>query len=141
MCRLRLHPKSVSKLKAGIKELTGRSNGWGNAKRKYKLKMFIQGWVNYYKLADMGSHLGRIDQWYRRRLRMVIWKQWKLVKTRFRYLVKLGLSKDEAWQYSNTRKGYWRVSNSPILSCTITNYRLRRAGYLSLLDYYDKVKV
>lgn len=141
MCRLRLHPKSVVKMKARIKELTSRSNGWGNAKRKYKLKMFIQGWVNYYKLADMSTHLGRIDEWYRRRLRTVIWKQWKRVRTRFRHLIKLGVSKYKAWQYCNTRKGYWRTSKSPILQRTITNARLRQAGYLSLLDYYDKVKV
>ena len=141
ICRLRLHPKSLLKLKTRLRELTSRSNGWGNANRKYKLKMFIQGWVNYYKLADMSSHLGRIDEWYRRRLRMVIWKQWKRVRTRFRHLIKLGIPKYKAWQYCNTRKGYWHTSNSPILSKSITNFRLRQAGYLSLLDYYDKVKV
>lgn len=141
ICRLLVHPKSLSKLKARIKELTSRSNGWGNSRRKYQLKMFIQGWINYYKLADMGSHLKRLDGWYRRRLRMVIWKQWKRVRTRFKHLVKLGLSRNKAWQYSNTRKSYWRTSNSPILSYTITNARLRQSGYLSLLDYYDKVKV
>src|SRR5690606_36477588 len=65
--RLRIHPKSVAK----IKELTSRSNGWGNARRKEALHQYITGWVNYFKLADMMKLLLRIDEWYRRRIRMV----------------------------------------------------------------------
>lgn len=80
--RLRIHPKSVSKMKGRIKELTSRSNGWGDAHRKEKLRQYITGWVNYFKLADMRKLLLRIDTWYRRRLRMAIWKQWKRIKTK-----------------------------------------------------------
>lgn len=72
--RLRIHPKSVTKMKAKLKELTSRSNGWGHTHSKETLRQYITGWVNYFKLADMDNLLSRIDQWYRRRLRMVIWK-------------------------------------------------------------------
>lgn len=65
--RLRIHPKSVSKLKAKLKELTSRSNGWGNYRRKEALRQYIIGWVHYFKWADMVSLLQRIDEWYRRR--------------------------------------------------------------------------
>jgi len=137
--RLRIHPKSIIKMKDRIKELTSRSNGWGDARRKETLKQYITGWVNYFKLADMKSLLSQVDEWYRRRLRMVIWKQWKRIKTRFRNLQKLGIDKYKAWEYANTRKGYWRTACSPILSRSITNDRLQQASYIFFTDYYRKV--
>lgn len=139
--RLRVHPKSITKMKERIRVLSSRSNGWGNARRKEKLTAFIRGWVNYFKLADMKSLLLTIDEWYRRRLRMVIWKQWKRIRTRLRNLIKLGVPKHKAWEFANTRKGYWNTAKSPILNRTLTNARLYDAGYLFFTDYYRKVKV
>ena len=139
--RLRIHPKSVQKMKARIKKLTSRSNGWGNERRKESLRQYIIGWVHYFKLADMDKLLIRIDEWYRRRLRMVIWKQWKRIRTRLANLIKLGVKKSKAWQWANTRKGYWHTANSFILTTTITTERLKKAGYVFLSDYYRKVRV
>ncbi|GHS99116.1 group II intron reverse transcriptase/maturase [Bacteroidia bacterium] len=138
-CRLRVHPKSMSRMKARLREITSRSNGKGDAWRKETGNTYISGWVNYYKLADMKSALEKIDEWYRRRLRMVIWKQWKRIKTKFANLIKLGMKKAKAWEYANTRKGYWHTANSPILSTSISNERLKRAGYIFFTDYYSKV--
>lgn len=139
--KLRIHPKSVSRMKAKIKELTSRSNGWGNDRRKESLRQYIVGWVNYFKLADMQKLLLRTDEWYRRRLRMVIWKQWKRIGTKLINLVKLGVRKPKAWEWANTRKGYWHIANSFILSTTITTERLRHAGYVFLSDHYQKVRI
>jgi RNA-directed DNA polymerase len=139
--RLRIHPKSVERMKARIKQLTSRSNGWGNERRKEALGYFIKGWVQYFKLADMRKLLERTDAWYRRRLRMVIWKQWKRTKTKLANLIKLGINKYKAYEWANTRKGYWRIAKSFILSRTITDERLRKAGYVFLLDYYVAVRV
>jgi len=136
--RLRIHPKSITKMKDRIKELTSRSNGWGDAKRKETLKQYITGWVNYFKLADMKSLLLQVDEWYRRRIRMVIWKHWKRIRTRLRNLIKLGIGKFKAWEYANTRKGYWHTANSPILKTSITSDQLKRAGYIFFTDYYRK---
>ena len=140
-CQLRVHPKSVLKMKGKLKELTSRSNGWGNERRKESLKQYIVGWVNYFKLANMKGLLKETDKWYRRRLRMVIWKQWKRTRTKLRNLIKLGINKFKAWEYANTRKGYWRIAKSPILDRTVTAERLKQAGYIFLSDYYRKVKV
>lgn len=139
--RLRVHPKSIAKMKAQIKALTSRSNGWGNERRKEALSQFIKGWVNYFKLADMKSLLKRVDEWYRRRLRMVIWKQWKRIRTKFANLIKLGIKKSKAWEWLNTRKSYWRTAGSFILTRTITTERLRKSGYVFLSDYHQKVRV
>ena len=139
--RLRVHPKSIAKMKEQIRTLTSRSNGWGYARRKEALRLYITGWVNYFKLADMTKLLSRVDSWYRRRLRMIIWKHWKRVRTRGRNLMKLGMDKYKAWEWANTRKGYWHTANSYILSRTITNERLVRAGYCFFSDYYRAVRV
>lgn len=139
--RLRIHPKSVQKMKAKIKELTSRSNGWGNERRKKALHQYIIGWVHYFKLADMKTLLIRVDEWYRRRLRMVLWKQWKRIRTKLANLIKLGVKKSKAWEWVNTRKSYWHTANSFILSTTITTERLKEAGYVFMSDYYRKVRV
>jgi hypothetical protein len=139
--RLRIHPKSVAKKKASIKKLTSRSNGWGNDRRKEALSLYIKGWVQYFKLADMKMLLKSVDKWYRRRLRIVIWKQWKRIRTRISNLERLGISKSKAYMWANTRKGYWRIANSHIMSITITSDRLRHSGFVFLSDYYNKVNV
>jgi len=137
---LRVHPKSITKMREKIKELTSRSNGWGNERRKEALKQYITGWVNYFKLANMKSLLLEIDGWYGRRLRMVVWKQWKRIKTRFQNLLKLGVSKFKAKMFSNTRKGYWHTAKSPILQTSIDSESLQKAGYLFFSTYYRYVR-
>ena len=137
-CHLSLHRQSLLKMKAKLKELTSRSNGMGYEQRKYKLKQYIQGWINYYKLADMKKYLQQVDKWLRRRLRMCIWKCWKRVKTKHANLIKCGIDKRKAWEWANTRKGYWLVSKSFILTRALTNENLRLAGYSCLSDYYRK---
>ena len=87
--RVRVHPKAIVKMKAKVREHTQRNNRYGNVERAEKLKRYIQGWINYFKIADMKTLLIRIDEWMRRRIRMVYWKQWKKVKTRYRMAIKL----------------------------------------------------
>ncbi|HNX83606.1 MAG TPA: group II intron maturase-specific domain-containing protein [Bacteroidales bacterium] len=128
-------------MKTRIKELTSRSNGWGNDRRKEALSQYIKGWLQYFRLADMKTLLEGIDEWYRRRLRMVIWKQWKRIRNRSSNLKRLGISKSQAYMWANTRKGYWRIAGSYILSTTITSVRLRLSGYVFFTDYYSKVRV
>jgi hypothetical protein len=108
--RFRIHRKSIDKMKSKLRLLTSRSNGWGNEKCKGELSLFIKGWINYYKYADLLKLLKKVDKWYRRRLRMVIWKQWKKIKTKWRNLVKLGINNYKAREFANTRKSYWRIS-------------------------------
>lgn len=128
-------------MKTRIKELTSRSNGWGNDRRKEALSQYIKGWLQYFRLADMKTLLEGIDEWYRRRLRMVIWKQWKRIRNRSSNLKRLGISKSQAYMWANTRKGYWHIAGSYILSTTITSVRLRLSGYVFFTDYYSKVRV
>jgi group II intron reverse transcriptase/maturase len=139
--RVRIHPKAIAKMKRRIKELTARSNGMSNDSRIDKLKSYIMGWVNYFKIADMKNLLLDIDEWMRRRIRMVYWKEWKKIRTKFKMLKYLGINEWKAWEFANTRKGYWRISNSPILSRSLSNQTLENLGFLFLLGYYERVCV
>ena len=135
--RFRVHPKSILKLKDKIRNVTGRSNGMGIQERKTRLNQIIRGWVNHFKLADMKNLLKEMDEWTRSRTRMVTWKRWKKVRTRFENLKRSGLDEERAWIWANTRKGYWRTAHSPILTRVLSNERFRRAGYLSFMEYYS----
>lgn len=139
--RLRVHPKAIAKMKGKVKEYTSRSNAWGHDYRIKKLKQYIHGWINYFKIADMKSLLKQTDEWMRRRIRMVFWKQWKRIKTRHDNLVKLGINNLKAWEFANTRKGYWRTSGSPIMTSSLGNKTINNLGYLFFYDYYARVSV
>jgi group II intron reverse transcriptase/maturase len=139
--KFRVHEKSYKRFKDKIKKITNRNVSMNFDYRIKKLNEILIGWVNYYKLADMKTRLKHLDEWIRRRLRACIWKTWKKVSTRFKNLKKLGLDKYKAWEYANTRKGYWRISASPILHRTITNEKLKRRGYKSLSSQYQKVRL
>jgi len=137
--RIRIHPKSVAKMKKRVKELTSRSNGMSNELRATKLRRYIMGWVNYFKIADMKKLLSNTDEWMRRRIRMIYWKHWKRVRTRLKMLQSLGIHSQKAWEYANTRKGYWRTSHSPILSKSLRNEVIKGYGFLFFSEYYRQV--
>jgi group II intron reverse transcriptase/maturase len=138
LARIRVHAKPLSRLKAKLKGLTGRSIGISMEARTTKLNQTIQGWVNYYQVADIGKFCQKTDAWLRRRLRMCFWKQWKKIGARHDNLVRLGIPKPKAWEFANTRKGYWHTSNSPILATSLTNDFFRKIGLSSLSVVYSK---
>ena len=136
-CRFRVHPKSKEKMKSRIRELTSRNNGWGNEYRALKLTQFIRGWINYFKLTDMKGLLNDTDEWLRRRIRAIYWKQWKRVRTRYKIFRKYKLPEWKVHEMANCRKGTWRASI--MLNSVLTNKEIACLGYLSMTDYYLKV--
>ena len=136
-CRFRVHQKSINKMKDKLRELTDRNNGWSNPKREQKLKEFIMGWVNYFSLADMKNLLKTTDEWLRRRIRAIYWKQWKKVKTKYRMLKALKLEDWRARELACCRKGIWRAAQ--MLNQVFSNKIIAKLGYISMSDYYLKV--
>ena len=134
---IRIHEKSFKRFKDKIRDITNRNTGISNELRIKKLNDYTVGWMNYFAVAKASYKIRLLESWIRRRLRACIWKQWKKVKTKNRNLMKLGVSEPKAWEYSNTRKGYWRISNSPILKTTLNNKYLENLGYKSISKRYQ----
>lgn len=136
---VRIHEKSYQRFKDKIRNITNRNEGISMDFRIKKLNEFTVGWTNYFAVAKAGSKIKMMEQWIRRRLRACIWKQWKKVKTRGRNLMKLGLPEYKSWEYANTRKSYWRISNSPILNATLNNKYLENLGVKSISKRYQLI--
>ncbi len=128
---IRAHAKSLKKAKEKLKELTSRSQDRNVRVVMQNVKTYMQGWLGYFRIASMKQTMQSWNEWLRRRIRMYIWKQWKKPKTKVTNLKKLGIPDEKAHEWGNTRLGYWRISNSPVLKCSITNERLARAGFLT----------
>ena len=136
---IRVHEKSRRRAKEKLRKLTFRSQGRSVRAVMQDVKVFMQGWLGYYAIADMKNMMDEWNGWLRRRLRMYIWKQWKKPKTRVKNLKKLGMEDWKAYRNGNTRKGYWAVAGSGILTHTITNERLAQAGYFDIARKYKSL--
>lgn len=126
-------------MKARLKELTARNNGWSNEIRIKKINQFIVGWSHYYKHAEMKSVLKSTDEWLRRRIRAIYWKQWKKVKTRYKMISKYNIPKWKVHELANCGKGIWRASI--MLNSVFTNKEVAKPGYKFLYDYHMKICV
>jgi group II intron reverse transcriptase/maturase len=138
---IRAHRDSLIKAKRKLKELTRRNQGKSVRMVMENLKSFIRGWLGYYHIADIKRTLQSWNEWLRRRFRMYIWKQWKKPRTKVMNLKKLGISDDQAYQWGNTRLGYWRISASPVLTRSITNAKLAQAGYYDFPAQYEQLRL
>ena len=133
------HKLSIEKLKRKLKALTSRKWSISLDVRLKKLKQQITGWVNYFRIAKMKTVLMEIDARLRKRVRVIIWKQWKKTKRRYESLRKLGANHRNAYRTANCRKGYQFVCSSPTIHATISNKRLEQRGLTSLSNLYAKV--
>ena len=134
---IRPHGKVLKRFKQKVKEITSRSRGRSINTVVQELRRYTTGWLGYYAIADMRNKMQEMNQWIRRRLRMYLWKQWKKTSARFENLKRLGLDKGQAWQYANTRRGYWRIAGSPILQQTLTDKYLGSLGYMNIAKKYE----
>lgn len=135
---IRVHAKSLRRLKLRLKQITRRNRGVSVESVLDHLRRTIQGWLGYYAIADMRSTMQALGEWLRSRIRMYIWKQWKRVRTRFARLKGYGVSEEQAWMWANTRKGYWRTAHSPILTTqALTNKNLAALGMMDVLKRYE----
>jgi len=87
----------------------------------------------------MKTKCNELNEWTRSRIRMFYWKQWKKIKSKYDNLIKFGVDSFKTWEYADTKKGYWRISNSSILTVIFTKMRLKNCGYLSFTERYTQV--
>jgi group II intron reverse transcriptase/maturase len=129
-----IHRKSIASYKDKVRELSTRSKPYAMSYRIAQLNKLNMGWGHYFKLSDAKTVFEELDKWVRSRLRLCYWSQWKRPRTRVRELMKLGVSKEQSYQWGNTRKGPWRIVHSPILGRALSNNCLKEEGFTSLLD-------
>ena len=138
--KIRISKQSIKRFKQKVREITSRKSPIPMDVRIKKLNQYLVGWCGYYALADTPSIFKGLESWIRRRLRLCYWKQWKLPKTRIRKLIGLGIDKHKAYEWGNSRKGYWRITSSPILHRALNNSFWRKEGLKSLSERYETLR-
>lgn len=137
---IRPHEKSLKRFKNKLRELTSRKQGRTIEIILLRLKRYTVGWLAYYSVSDMKSHIQSLNEWLRRRIRQIFWKQWKRTSAKYNNLQKLGVEKGKAWEWANSRLGYWRISHSWILTRSLTNKYLESIGYDDISKRYEALR-
>jgi RNA-directed DNA polymerase len=130
--RRRIAPQAIARLKAKVRELTRRTRGASPEQIVKELVSYLVGWRGYFGFCQTPSVLRDLDQWIRRRLRAIVWKQWKRGRTRYAELRRRGVGRDLAAQTAGSPHGPWRLSNSPALTIALSNASLGSLGLASL---------
>ena len=131
--------KSWKKLKQKLKIITRKTTPMSFDERIQKLNEVQRGWVNNFRMASIYNKLNELDGWIRNRLRYCIWHHWKKSERKRKNLIRLGIEQGQAYAWSRSRMGGWAIAQSPILRTTITLDRLKKRGYISLLDIYKRI--
>ncbi|MFR1768546.1 group II intron reverse transcriptase/maturase [Anaerostipes sp.] len=134
--KCRPHKDSVQKFKRTLKKLTERRKSMAFAERVKQLNRVIRGWINYFAIGRMKTAMTDIDAHLRTRLRVIIWKQWKVPKKRQWGLQKLGIGKDLARQTSYMGDHYQWIGTKTCVVRAISKEKLKQAGLVSCYDYY-----
>jgi len=132
--RRRIAPQAIARFKARVRELTRRSCGRSLAQIVKELSVYLIGWRGYFGFCQTPSVLRKLDEWLRRRLRAIAWKQWKHGRARFAELRRRGVGRDLAAKTASSPRGPWRLSNSPALSLSLPNAYFRLLGLTSIAE-------
>ncbi len=138
---VRVHGKSWKKAKDKLRMLTSRSRCGSVVKTMERIKGYMRGWMNYYSMADMKSNIESLNGWLYRRIRMCIWKQWKLPRTRMRKLIGLGVDSHYAATIAYDRKGYWFNAGNKAVNWALSKERLINWGFYDLTTAYQSMHI
>ena len=138
---VRVHGKSWKKAKDQLRKLTSRSKCGSIVKTMKRIKEYMRGWLNYYSMADMKSNIKSLNGWLYRRIRMCIWKQWKLPRTRMRKLTGLGVDSHYAATIAYDRKGYWFNAGNKAVNWALSKERLINWGFYDLTTAYQSMHI
>ena len=138
---VRVHGKSWKKAKDKLRMLTSRSRCGSIVKTMERIKEYMRGWLNYYSMADMKNNIERLNGWLYRRIRMCIWKQWKLPRTRMRKLTGLGVDSHYAATIAYDRKGYWFNAGNKAVNWALSKERLIHWGFYDLATAYQSMHI
>lgn len=137
--KIRPHFSAKVKVKKKLKLKTKRNRGRSMELILKEIRQQMNGWINYYGICVMKGFMADLNGWLKRRIRQYIWKQWKNPRTRRKNLIALGIDKRKAYEWSNTRKGYWRISKSFVLHRSLTDKELILLGYKDISKQYQLI--
>ena len=137
--RLKIAPASVKRFKSKLKELFRAGRGRNLARFIEELRPALRGWANYFRLAEVKGVFEELDGWIRRKLRCILWRQWKRPYTRAKNLMKRGLDEARAWMSATNGRGPWWNSGASHMNACFTKSFFDRLGLVSLLDCLLKV--
>jgi RNA-directed DNA polymerase len=129
----KIAPKAIDRCKERIREITAKSRGRSMGQVMEELARYIRGWRGYFGFCETPSILQELDSWVRRRVRCAFWRQWKTGRKRYAELVKRGVSPEAAAKTAGSRRGPWRVSQSPALDQALSNAYLASLGLPALV--------
>lgn len=128
------------RMKSVARPLCKMGRGQSLARTIAALNPKIRGWASYYQLCDFAAPFERFDQWLRHRLRALLWRHWKRAKTRRKELMRRGIQPDRAAQSTSNGRGPWWNAGAPHMNQAVTTQELRRFGYVSLLEEFQRLK-
>jgi len=138
---VRIDPKARTRAKGRLRELTSRRWGVSMERRIAEINRFTVGWTAYFALADTPYPFEELDEWLRRRLRQIRWKEWKRIRTKRRKLIARGIPEGQAHEWACSRKGYWRIAGSAPLQRALPNsYWHKTMGLQGLLNPYRRFR-
>jgi len=136
--KLRWSDEAYQDLRYHLRRLTGRSWGVSMEHRYQRLRLYLQGWMNYFGISDYYRPIPELDHWLRRRVRMCYWKQWRKTRTKVRMLTALGVGRKEAVMTALSRKGYWHLAKTLATQVGMTKAWLQQQGLTSSRDLWMK---
>jgi len=132
--RLKVSERSVKRLKGKVKAIFREGRGRSLAQVIKELNELLQGWIAYYRLAEVKNLFEELDGWLRRKLRCKLWRQWKRPKTRLKELMKRGLKEERAWKSANKGRGAWWNARASHMNEAFPKSYFDRMKLTSLLD-------
>jgi RNA-directed DNA polymerase len=137
--KLRIAPQSVKRLKAKLRPLLRRGRGCNLGRVAESLTRVLRGWVAYYKLAEVKASFEQLDQWLRRKLRCILWRQWKRHRTQFKELRRRGLDHERAQRSAWNGRGPWYNAGASHMNRAVPTSELRGLGLISLLEEHRRL--
>jgi RNA-directed DNA polymerase len=137
--KLRVAPKSVQRFKDKLRPILRAGRGRNLRRVTEELTPVIRGWVAYFRMVEVKASFEELDQWVRRKLRCILWRQWKRPKTRFKKLVERGIDKDRAAKSASNGHGPWWNAGASHMNEAVPTRVFRKLGLVSLLDEYRRL--
>jgi RNA-directed DNA polymerase len=137
--KLKVAPESVKRAKARIREIVRRGRGRSLARVTREVSVFLRGWVHYFRLSGVKAAFEELDMWIRRKLRCILWRQWKRPRTRVRKLAERGIGRQRARASAYNGRGPWWNAGASHMNAAVPTRWLTQQGLLSLIGEHRRL--